>query len=383
MIGLSTNGFQRRVLYVVNEDWAFCSHFLERAVAAKQSGYIVGVAAHCNTETARIESHGIEVFPTNMTRRGLNPIRELATIFTLARIYRKFRPHLIHHVALKPIVLGSIATLSIGNVKILNAPIGMGYIFSSDDTKAHLLRPFLRFALRHLLNFGDSQVIIENRDDYDHLIKENYVDSSNISLIRGAGVDLNTYKEAPEPVSRMTITLIARMLKDKGIEEFVEAATILKDRHPTAEFLLVGDVDNGNPASLSAEQLENWAQKGTVNWVGHQTNIPLVLANSNIVCLPSYREGLPKVLIEAAAVGRAIVATNVPGCREVVEHGINGLLVPPRDIVALANALETLINDAPMRQKMGQAGRNRAVTEFSSDIVIRETLNAYRSVLAQ
>lgn len=383
MTGLDANGSERRVLYVVNEDWAFCSHFLERAVAAKQSGYIVGVATHLTTHKLRIESLGIEVFPTNMTRRGLNPIRELATIFTLAQIYRNFRPHLIHHVALKPIVLGSIATLSIRNVKILNAPIGMGYIFSSDDTRAHLLRPFLRFALRHLLSFRDSQVIIENYDDFDHLIKQNYVDSSNILLIRGAGVDLNVYKEAPEPVSRMTITLIARMLKDKGIEEFVEAATILKDRHPKAEFLLVGDVDNGNPASLSVEQLEKLTQSGTVNWVGHQTNIPSVLANSNIVCLPSYREGLPKVLIEAAAVGRAIVTTDVPGCKEVVEHGINGLLVPPRDIASLANALETLINDVHMRERMGQEGHKRAVTQFSSDIIIRETLNAYRSVLAK
>lgn len=381
MTSQNVNDHKRRVLYVVNEDWAFCSHFLERAIAARQSGYMVGVATHCTTYKVRIESHGIEVFPTNMTRRGLNPIRELATIFTLAGIYRKFRPHLIHHVALKSIVLGSIATLSIRNVKIINAPIGMGYIFSSDDTKAHFLRPFLRFVLQHLLNFRDSQVIIENHDDYDHLIEENYVDSNNILLIRGAGVDLSIYKEEPEPMTGMTITLIARMLKDKGIEEFVGAATILKDRHPSTEFLLVGDVDDGNPASLSVEQLEKWTQKGIVNWVGHQTNIPLILANSNIVCLPSYREGLPKTLIEAAAVGRAIVTTDVPGCREVVEHGINGLLVPPRDTTALANALEILINDMHLRKKMGQEGRKRAVAQFSSDIIIRETLNAYRSVL--
>lgn len=383
MTSHTVNVSNRRILYVVNEDWAFCSHFLERAAAAKQSGYIVGVATHCTTHKAWIKSRGIEVFPTNMTRRGFNPIRELTTIFMLARIYRKFRPHLIHHVALKPIVLGSIAALSIRNAKILNAPIGMGYIFSSDDTKAHLLRPFLRFALRHLLNFRGSQVIIENHDDYDHLIEENYVDSSDIMLIRGAGVDLNIYKQAPEPVRGMTITLIARMLKDKGIEEFVGAATILKDRYPTAIFLLVGDIDNGNPASLSVEQLEKWTQKGTVNWVGNQTNIPSILANSNIVCLPSYREGLPKTLIEAAAVGRAIVTTDVPGCKEVVEHGINGLLVPPRNITALANALEILINDPLMRETMGRESRKRAVAHFSSEIIIRETLNTYRSVLTQ
>lgn len=383
MTSQNVTGPKRRVLYVVNEDWAFCSHFLERAVAANQSGYIVGVATHCTTHRTTIESHGIIVFPTNMTRRGLNPIRELTTIFSLAHIYRKFRPHLIHHVALKPIVLGSIATLSIRNVKILNAPIGMGYVFSSGDTMAHFLRPFLRIALRLFLNFRDSHVIIENHDDYSHLIKDRYIDSSNILLIRGAGVDLNIYNEAPEPVSGMTITLIARMLKDKGIEEFVGAATMLKDRHPNAAFLLVGDVDDGNPASLSVEQLENWTQKGIVNWVGHQTNIPSILAQSNIVCLPSYREGLPKTLIEAAAVGRAIVTTDVPGCKEVVEHGINGLLVPPRNITALANALEILINDADMRARMGREGRKRAVAEFSSDIIIRETLNAYRSVLAQ
>lgn len=381
MTSQNVNDHRRRVLYVVNEDWAFCSHFLERAIAANVSGYVVGVATHCSTHKAMIESHGIEVFPTNMTRRGLNPIRELATILTLTKIYRKFRPHLIHHVALKSIVLGSIATLSIRDVKIINAPIGMGYIFSSDDSRAHFLRPFLKFALQHLLDFRDSQVIIENQDDYDNLIQKNYVDSDKIFLIRGAGVNLNIYKQEPEPTIGMTVTLIARMLRDKGIHEFVGAATILKDRHPAAEFLLVGDVDKGNPASLSVDQLERWTQSGIVSWVGHQTNIPSILANSNIVCLPSYREGLPKTLIEAAAVGRAIVTTDVPGCREVVERGVNGLLIPPRDVPALARALETLINDAHLRKHMGQEGHKRAVTQFSSDIIIRETLNAYHSVL--
>jgi glycosyltransferase involved in cell wall biosynthesis len=383
MTSQNVNDHKRRVLYVVNEDWAFYSHFLERAIAAKVSGYVVGVATHCSTHKVMIESHGIEVFPTNMTRRGLNPIRELATILTLAKIYRKFRPHLIHHVALKSIVLGSIATLSIRDVKIINAPIGMGYIFSSDDSRAHFLRPFLKFALQHLLDFRDSQVIIENQDDYDNLIQENYIDSDKISLIRGAGVNLNIYKEEPEPPIGMTVTLIARMLRDKGIQEFVGAATILKDRHPAAEFLLVGDVDKGNPASLSVDQLEKWTQSGIVNWVGHQTNIPSILANSNIVCLPSYREGLPKTLIEAAAVGRAIVTTDVPGCREVVEHGVNGLLIPPREIAALGVALEMLINDAHLRKHMGQEGHKRAVTQFSSDIIIRETLNTYRSLLTR
>ena len=371
---------ERQILYVVNEDWAFCSHFLERAIAAKMSGYVVGVATHCSIHKARIESHGIEVFPTNMTRRGLNPIREFSTILKLARIYRKFRPNIIHHVALKSIVLGSIATLSIRNVKIINAPIGMGYIFSSDDNKAHILRPLLKFTLRRLLGFRDSHVIIENQDDFNQLIHGNYVDSSKILLIRGAGVDLSIYKEEPEPKNGMTITLVARMLMDKGIREFVAAATILKERHPDAEFLLVGDVDDGNPASLRADQLKKWTQSGIVKWTGQRTDIPSILAYSNIVCLPSYREGLPKTLIEAAAVGRAIVTTNVPGCREVVEHGVNGLLIPPRDVPALARALELLINDVQLRKRMGQEGRKRAVERFSSNIIIRETLNAYRSV---
>ncbi len=371
---------KRQILYVVNEDWAFCSHFLERAIAAKMSGYVVGVATHCSTHKARIESHGIEVFPTNMTRRGLNPIREFSTILKLARIYRKFRPSIIHHVALKSIVLGSIATLSIRNVKIINAPIGMGYIFSSDDSKANFLRPLLKFTLRRLLGFRDGQVIIENQDDFNQLVHGNYVNSGKILLIRGAGVDLSIYKEEPEPKNGMTITLVARMLRDKGIREFVAAATILKERHPDAEFLLVGDVDDGNPASLSVDQLKKWTQSGIVKWTGQRTDIPSILAHSNIVCLPSYREGLPKTLIEAASVGRAIVTTDVPGCREVVEHGINGLLVPPRDVSALARALELLINDVQLRKRMGQESRKLAVERFSSNIIIRETLNAYRSV---
>lgn len=373
----------KKLLFVVNEDWAFLSHFLDRAIAAKQRGYSVGLATKCTRETKSIESYGISVFPIGMSRKGLNPLKEMLVIFRLASIYRQFRPDIVHHVALKPIVVGTFASLVLPGVHVINAPIGMGYAYTSRDTKAHLIRVLLNFVLKRLIGARRNHVIIENNDDFAWLVENKFVKNSKISLIRGAGVDISEFNFRIEPSTTTVVTLIARMLRDKGIAEFVGAASLLKKKFPDTTFRLVGDIDNGNPASFSSENLQNWQAGGAIEWLGQRDDIPKIIGESNIVCLPSYREGLPKTLIEAAAIGRAIVATDVPGCREVVEHGVNGLLVLPRDVKSLANALEILILDPDLRSRMGAAGRKRAETEFSSVLINEQTLKVYALVLAQ
>jgi len=372
-----------KILFVVNEDWAFNSHFLDRALAAKENGFVVGLATRCTQDTKALEASGISVFPINMSRRGLNPLREMVVVLKLAMIYRQFRPNILHHVALKPIVVGTIASHVLRNVQVVNAPIGMGYIYSSTDKKAQVIRPIFTFILKIMLGARGSHVIIENSDDFKYLVENGFVKSTNISLICGAGVDLKIFCQVPEPVDGIVITLIARMLRDKGIEEFVESASLLKKKFPDAVFRLVGDVDNGNPSSLSPGRIHEWQAGGSIEWLGRRDDIPRIIGQSNIVCLPSYREGLPKTLIEAAAVGRAIVATDVHGCREVVKHGVNGLLVPPRDPIALAEALELLILNPELRTRMGDESRKRAEAEFGSDLINKQTLQVYASMLTR
>ncbi len=379
--GLKKHSASPRLLFVITEDWFFASHFIERAVAAKQAGYEVAVATRVRLHGQQISNSGIEIFPIDFSRRGLNPFTEIRTAWRLRYIVRKFAPDVIHNIALKPVVVGTLGERLAGHKRIVNAPVGMGYLFSSQDRRATMLRPIFLFILRRFLNPSGSQVIIENSDDYSSLIDQKMVRSDSLTLIKGAGVDTKLFAFVPEPARPLVVTVVARMLRDKGISEFVEAAALIRKSRPDTIFQLIGMPDEGNPTSFSLEQLDDWVRSGVVEWLGHQNNIAEHLTKSHIICLPSYREGLPKSLIEALASGRPVVTTDVPGCREVVSHGINGFLVQPRDSHALAEALMTLISDKSLRERMGRLGRERAEKEFSSEIIIGQTLRVYESML--
>jgi glycosyltransferase involved in cell wall biosynthesis len=257
----------------------------------------------------------------------------------------------------------------------------MGFVFSSQSRLASLLRPVVRLALHALLNPPGSRVVFENPDDLESAVRGRLVRREDVVLIRGAGVDTKRFCPTPEPQGTPTVALIARMLWDKGIGEYVEAARTIKAKGLAANLVLVGAPDVRNPGAISEAQLREWDAEGVVRWLGHRTDIPEVLAACHIVCLPSYREGLPKSLLEAMAAGRPIVATDVPGCREAVRDGDNGLLVPSRDSGALARALETLIREPELRRRLGARGRERAETEFASDVVNEATLALYREML--
>ena len=372
-----------KVLYFITEDWYFCSHRLPLAIAAKDAGYDVAVVTNVNKHGAAIRQTGVRVIPFNLSRRGMNLLSEFITIARLIVIYRKEKPDLVHHVAMKPVLYGSLAAWLSGASGVVNALAGLGYVFTSDKLKAHILRSVIGKIFRGLLNRRTSRLILQNQDDRTLFIRKRFIDEERIRLIRGSGVDTDVFSPSPEPSGIPVVMLASRMLWDKGIKEFVEAARQLKTHGVKAHFVLVGDPDQHNPSSIPKEQLTFWHKEGVVEWWGWRDDMPSVLAQAHVICLPSYREGLPKVLLEAASCGRPIVASDTPGCREIVHDRENGLLVPVQSTVELANAIQILINNPELRQKMGARGREIVLSEFAIEKIISETMTVYKELQKQ
>ena len=380
---MSLNRFEPKVLFVITEDWFFHSHFLNRAISLLASGGTVGIATRFSVHEEELKSLGFTLFPVSFSRRGLNPLTEVITSLRIRKIVREFKPDITHNVALKPVVTGTFGELLGRQRVIVNALVGMGYIFTSTDARASLVRPILSRILKSLLRSKSVHVVIENPDDLSSLVSDGFVKPSNISLIRGAGVDLKAFPFHPEIDDPVVVTLVSRILRDKGVMEFINAATQLRARLPEVVFQIVGEPDLGNPSAIPQSEIDSWESLPNVKYLGHRSDIADILKDSHIVCLPSYREGLPKSLLEALSSGRPIITTDVPGCREVCVDGVNGLLIPARDSVALSSAIEKLVLDPKLRQEMGRAGRLRAESEFSNEIVCAQTLDLYRRLLNQ
>ena len=372
-----------KLLYLITEDWFFCSHFIERALAARAAGYDVLVVTRVVEKSPQIVSAGLRLIHVPLARRSLNPFSAVWSLLRLIQIYWRERPDLVHHVAMKPIFLGTLAARLVRIRRIINAPVGMGFVYTSKGLLAKVLRPLFWFLMHTLLNPRGSKVILENADDCAALVKNHYVREQDICLIRGAGVDIDKFKPAIRTHDGIIVMFVARLLWDKGVGEFVDAARLLRINNPHVRFVLVGSPDSQNPANISGEQLQRWHAQGDVELWGYQENMPEVWAQADIACLPSYREGLPKSLIEALASGLPCVTTDVPGCREVVAPNVNGLLVPAREVEPLVHALQSLIDNPTLREEMGRHGRQRVVAEFSSSRVITETLSVYQSMLEE
>ncbi len=373
-------GVRKKLLFLVTEDWYFCSHRLPPARAAQAAGYDIIVATRVGSRGADIAAEGFKLVPLDLQRRSRNPLRELAAIAQIVKIYLRERPDVVHHVALKPVLYGSLAAYLVRGPAVVNALAGMGFLFSSSTRLASVLRAVVSRFFRLLLNSGRNLLILQNPDDEAMLVNAGLVAAQRVRLIRGSGVDVQRFAPTPEAQTTPVVMLPSRMLWDKGVGEFVEAARLLRARGAAARFVLVGNGDPDNPASISDGQLKAWHDSGVVESWGHCSNMPATLAQAHIVCLPSYREGLPKVLLEAAACGRALIATDAPGCREIVRHAENGLLVPLRDAAGLANAIERLLGDADLRRTMGQQGRRMVESEFSEAKVAEQTLAVYREL---
>jgi len=372
-----------RVLFVITEDWFFHSHFLDRAKYIAASGGTVGVATRFSIHENELKNLGFELFPVNFSRRGLNPISEFLTALKIRKIVRRFKPDIAHNVALKPVVTGTFGELLGRQGVVINALVGMGYIFTSTDTRASVVKPILSRILKSLLRSKSVHVVIENPDDLNSLVNDGFVRQSQISLIRGAGVDLNAFPFHPEVAGPVVVTLVSRILRDKGVLEFIEAASQLQSRVPEVVFQIVGEPDLGNPSAIPQSEIDSWESLPNVKYLARRSDIADILKGSHIVCLPSYREGLPKSLLEALSCGRPIITTDVPGCREVCNDGVNGLLVPARDSISLSHAIIKLTINPELRQAMGRAGRVRAESEFSNEIVCTQTLDLYRRLMSQ
>lgn len=370
-----------KLLFVVTEDWYFVSHRLPLALGAIAAGMDVALATNVNRHGEMIRRAGIELHEWDLDRGSTGMWSEIKALYSLFRIFLRVRPSVVHQVAIKPVLYGSLLARLTGVRKVVNALGGLGFLFSDDSGRRSALRSIVLTGFRWLLSGKNNVLILQNPDDCDLLVKNAGIDRGSIRLIRGAGVDVETFSVSPIPDGLPLVMLPARMLLDKGVGEFVEAARILKEQGVQARFALVGGTDACNPASISEEQLRAWVAQGHVEWLGRCDDMPAMYSASTLVCLPSYREGLPKALLEAAACGRAIVATDVPGCREIVVDGDNGLLVPARDAVALAQAIGALLADSTRRERMGQRGRAMATQEFSETAVVNSTVDIYRTML--
>ncbi|MCH8998788.1 MAG: glycosyltransferase family 4 protein, partial [Proteobacteria bacterium] len=307
---------------------------------------------------------------------------ESAAVAELIGIYRRERPDMVHQVAMKPVLYGSFAAMVAGVPAVINALAGMGYVFTSSAAKARLLRPLIKTGFHWLLDRANARLILQNPDDVAAM-GAGTVAPKRIALIRGSGVDTKAFAPEPEPGGTPIAVMVSRMLWDKGVGELVEAARILKERKAPVEVVLVGPPDPENPASISEQQLRDWEASGEVAWWGERSDIAQIWAKSHIAVLPSHREGLPKSLLEAAACGRPMVATEVSGCREVVRPGETGLLVPPHDPKRLADALERLAAEPELRRRMGSAARELVERELSQEVVVEQTMALYRELLPE
>lgn len=314
-----------------------------------------------------------------MVRSGMHPFQELRSLWALVRLYRHLAPDLVHHVTIKPVLYGGIAARWVGVPAVVSAITGLGHVFVSKGLRAGILKRLVKTGYRAAFRHASLAVIFQNPDDRADFLRERIVQPQCAVLIKGSGVDMTEFVPQPlQPASPTLVICASRMLHSKGIGDFVAAAKQLLQAGVNARFVLVGDSDPANPKSISRAELAQWTTGTGIEWWGPRQEMPEIMARADVVCLPSYREGVPKVLIEAAAAGRAIVATDVPGCREIVRHEQNGLLVPPRDVPSLAAALERLLGDPALRARMGARGREIAMTEFSLEHVIRETLAVYK-----
>ncbi|WP_040577177.1 glycosyltransferase family 4 protein [Methylophaga lonarensis] len=372
----------RKIVFVVNDPQYFVSHRMPIGLSLLEGGFEVHLIAPGSCPDVLLNK-GFMYHEVDISRNGMNPFFEMLSIIELFRIFKSIKPDLVHLVTIKPYLYGGVAARMAGVPAVVSAVAGLGVLFSKNGFKNKALRfilyPIYRLAFGHINQIA----IFQNKDDRELLVNWGVLKLSKSRLIRGAGADLSHYPCLPEPVGVPVISFASRLLKDKGVVEFVEASRILKARGVEAVFWLIGDPDPGNRNTVTQDQLEHWQKAGLVEYFGYRNDIASLFAQSNIVTLPSYYgEGLPKILIEAAACGRAVVTTDHPGCRDAIEPDNTGVLVPVKNALALADAIEDLILNPDKRLLMGKAGRQLAEREFNIERIVEIHITFYQELLA-
>lgn len=369
-----------KVVLFANTEWYLYNFRRSLALALRDAGYEVLLVSPPGPYGEKLRQLGFRWIPAPMERRSLNPLRELALVLWLKRLFAQEQVDLVHGFTIKCAVYGSLAARLAGIPARVNAVAGMGYVFTSEDLKARLLRPIVRSLMRLALDGQGARLILQNPDDVALFERAGLVDASLVRLIPGSGVDCRRFvpKAGKTRGGRFRVLLAARLLWDKGLAEYVDAARQLRLDGRDIEFLLAGDPDPGNPAAVPEGTVRAWVGEGLLQWLGHVDDMAALFETVDAVVLPSYREGLPKGLIEAGASGLPLVTTDVPGCREVVADGVDGLLVPVKSCEALARAIARLHDDPLLCSRLGAAAREKALNEFDEQIVIERTISVYR-----
>jgi glycosyltransferase involved in cell wall biosynthesis len=370
-----------RLLYVVTEDWYFLSHRLPMARAAQKAGYEVHVATRLKDGAASIAKEGFVPHALSWSRGSLSPLGSLSAVVELRRLVRGLRPDILHNISLKPVLLGTAASLGLSDTGVVNSLTGLGTLFIGEARVSGATRRAVRFALRHLLTRKRSRTVVQNPDDRAFVTALG-VPPETVMLIPGSGVDTKALTPLPEPQPPVTAAYVGRMLADKGVLTLIDAFSLLGKRGVALKLLLAGDCDKENPGSLAPEQLREFASLYGIEWLGHVTDIRTVWARAHFAVLASRREGLPKSLLEAAACGRAMVATDAPGCREIAIEDETALTVPVDDVGALAEAMAKIAGNADLRQRFGANARALVETKFSADAIGRQTVALYNALRA-
>jgi glycosyltransferase involved in cell wall biosynthesis len=372
----------KKTLFVVNTPEFFLSHRLPIALAAREAGYEVHVATADGDAVREIRRLGLVHHTVAIARSGQNPLAELSSIISLYRLFQTLKPDLMHLITIKPVLYGGIAARLAGISAVVAAVSGLGTVFVAQSAAARVRRMLVSGLYRLAFSQRRLAVIFQNPDDRDGLLAIGALSKDQVRMIRGSGVNLADYSFVPEPEGTPVVVMAARLLRDKGVYEFVEAARQLKSRGVEVVMRLIGAPDPGNPNSVEQAELDGWSAEGVVELLGYRSDIAGQYAAANIVCLPSYYgEGLPKTLVEAAACGRAVITTNHPGCRDAVEPDVTGVLVPVKSAPALADAIQMLIETPERRLRMGRAGRELAEQVFSIDRIVEQHLAIYKELL--
>ncbi|VWB54080.1 glycosyl transferase [Burkholderia pseudomultivorans] len=380
-----------KIVLFANTDWYIYNFRLPLAIALRESGHEVTLISPPGEYGEKLQALGFHWLAMPMDRRSLNPLKEFSVILWLMKFLRDKKPDLIHGFTIKCAIYGAISGKLASVPARVNAIAGMGYVFTSVDIRARLLKPFVSWLMRFALNGRNSLLILQNPDDVSFFQSEKLVEPQRIRLIKGSGVNCDRFNipqkyrgdaEKADNLRPLNVLLAARLLWDKGVAEYIDAARISRSKGLSVRFFLAGAADDGNPSAVSHELVQQWVDEGLIEWLGHVSDMPALLAQMDVMALPSYREGLPKTLIEAGACGLALLTTDAPGCREVVsENGVDGLSIPVRDSVSLAKGIEQLVKDRELCRRLGHAARKKVLEEFEERIVIRKTLDAYRELL--
>jgi glycosyltransferase involved in cell wall biosynthesis len=377
---------RQKVILLANTDWYLFNFRLSLAQTLRERGFEVILLSPDGSYGPKLRDLGFTWEAIPMERRSLNPWREIGLVLWLARLFRRERPLLVHGFTIKGAVYGSLAARLAGVPIRVNGIDGLGYVFTSDQLRARMLRPVVRFLMRRAFDGERSVVLLQNSSDVALFKQSRIVEDRAVRLVRGAGVNLTRYRPRERCESKthapLCVLLAARLIWEKGIGEYVDASRMLKREGRSVIFLLAGSPDEGNPAAIRRSQIEEWDRDGLLSWLGHVSDMPALLAGVDVVVLPSYyREGLPTTLIEGAACALPLITTDAPGCREVVSrNGDDGLLIPARDAKALADAIRILDDDRALGVKLGLAARTKALAEFDENIVLGKMVSIYREL---